>query len=401
MRRVFLAFVAGLVLPVCQAWAQTPREAARDYARHFGKRGETAYFAALYEALGLTADAMQRPDGTYDLTRSIRLPRSPNIPSSRSLVADLSILKDPRFQNWLEHIVDTPIITVGDDSGMGIQTRVIGGHLISDEQSYREVTLAFDTEPPSGTGPVGNGFCSGVLVNSRTVVTAAHCLCSRKVKYVAFGLDGRHPKARFQVNGQKPFPGVLCPGGGVSAEMHYRSLAGRDIAYLRLAHDVPAQGVAPPRKLPDPGVAVKLFQNGSQVLVMVGFGHTEQGDQDRKSLGVSGILSPDCSGVINGVADADRYGCAKGKEILAKDSRPVGPCGGDSGGGAYMLTSSTDGADVKTEKAHLVGLVSRSILTSTVTCGDGAIYTLFTKEICNSPGGQATLSFRMSASGLS
>ena len=326
---------------------------------------------------------MKKPDGSYSTTRAISLPDERSDSGARLVRGAPTVLDvdgDPRYQDWLLSAADRPLITdlsfetrelVQAELSEPVQARTIGGVRIRNENVFPEVALAF--EPPS------IGFCSGVLIDKRAIVTAAHCLCQGSIKYAVFGRDFRDIEAhRVRVVGQEWHKEeIKCPNTGASDLEHWRSLAGRDIAVLRLATAVPEK-VALPAALSEPTLARQLFDAGNRSLVVVGFGHTEAGDQDIKTLAITGILSADCSGNRAGVTDAAYYGCALGKEILAKDLRLVGPCPGDSGGGAYMLQPSSTQPGKK--KAALVGIVSRSVLRTSVKCGDGAIYTLLTAE---------------------
>ena len=64
------------------------------------------------------------------------------------------------------------------------------------------------------------------------------------------------------------------------------------------------------------------------------------------------------------------------RDFGAVDPRLVGPCAGDSGGGAARPPAERAGSKLPI----LVGLNSRSVLDHTAPCGDGAIYTLLDAE---------------------
>jgi hypothetical protein len=181
---------------------------------------------------------------------------------------------------------------------------------------------------------------------------------------------------KISVARQKRMDGIRCPGPGVSQLDHWLSVGGRDLAVLRLARPVEETMVGRIGQFGDPVAIAAEFAKGNTDLVVLGFGHTELGDEDRKTLAIVPILSLDCSGNVQGIPDRKRYGCVQGAEILAKDSkRAVGPCPGDSGGGAYMIVRTQGGS----RRSLVIGLVSRAVLNSR-RCGDGAIYTLLTPE---------------------
>jgi hypothetical protein len=187
---------------------------------------------------------------------------------------------------------------------------------------------------------------------------------------------------RAAVTRQKGHEGVKCPGNRVTQADSSASLAGRDIAVVNLAMDVPKE-VAQAVQLPAEGFAQQQFSGGNKNILVVGFGFISSSagrpillqDPKQKTLAISPILSADCSGSSDGKQDAELYGCASGREILTVDPRPVGPCFGDSGGGGYMVVDQQGAAD---KRAALVGITSRSTGSN---CGEGAIYTSFTSEI--------------------
>ena len=205
------------------------------------------------------------------------------------------------------------------------------------------------------------------------------------MRYAVFGLDLQDPQNfRFSVTGQKIHESVKCKGAGASDVVFQQSIVGHDIGIIRLSKEVP-DTVAQPRALPATNSVARFYQNGNKSLIVVGFGYSELDpknpewptDQKQKRFGVTALISPDCTATQSGISDSQQYGCAADKEMLTKDAHLVGPCPGDSGGGAYMLS---DQPGSSSKLPVLVGLNSRSILQHVYPCGDGAIYTALTAD---------------------
>jgi secreted trypsin-like serine protease len=344
----------------------------RSYASERAPLGSPEYTAAIRAAMMLTADSLATSSGQFDLTRTISIPR-PQLRESSEPV--LKVDGDDRYLSWLLQESNHAVVQLGITGCANMQTRVVGGNKIRNSECFSEVALAFE----SSTKP----FCSAVLINTRTLLTAAHCVCDVSMQYAVFGLNLDDPQAyRIAINGQKIHEGVKCRKDGATEEEQEQSLIGEDIALLWLGRDVPSN-IAQPRVLPSIGAASTLYANGNHTLVVVGFGYTEADpktpewlvDQKQKTFGMTGIISIDCAGGHASASDSTTYGCGPGKEILAKDPHLVGPCPGDSGGGAYMLSDQSG-----TMVPVLVGVTSRSILQHVAPCGDGAIYTALTTE---------------------
>ncbi len=342
----------------------------RDYASKQAAPGTPEYNAALRGALRSAANSLSTGDDEYDFSRSIVLPQASAGTGDTTV---LQIDMDSRYSAWLSQMADEPIVQFNlANCSKKLNGRIVGGTRIKDPRCFSEVAATFESS--------AKPFCSAVLISSNILLTVAHCLCDTTMQYAVFGLNLRDPQNfRFSVAGQKIHESVKCKGTGASDDAFQQSIIGHDIGIIRLSKDVPVT-VAQPRALLPSDPTVDFYKIGNKNLVVVGFGHSEVDpntpewptDQRQKRFGVTALVSPDCTGT-----DSRRYGCAPDKEMLAKDAHLVGPCPGDSGGGAYML-SDQNGSNAKVP--ILVGLNSRSIPQHVYPCGDGAIYTALTAD---------------------
>jgi Trypsin len=190
---------------------------------------------------------------------------------------------------------------------------VVGNASASDPELARHMVMVLK----SGLGSAG--FCSGVLIDRRIVLTAAHCVGSLQTTKVYANRDGHREFAAVVAIAMHP---LYRPKAPVSRE---RSI---DLALLRL--DRRLQDYTP-IALPDNG-SVAL---GTRVQI-AGFGIAREGDGRSGGVLRSGqlVVRAPASSILLWLADPEQRG--------------TGACAGDSGGPILVgqaLTAITNWAE--------------------------------------------------------
>jgi hypothetical protein len=219
--------------------------------------------------------------------------------------------------------------------------RVWGGSAIpADSDPYRE-TVAI----------VGNNkLCSGTLIASDLVLTAAHCYRDGVMEEVQFGVSIFPPVDRVKVDKTQSKPFRPC-------DQVARDLSVGDIALLKLEHAV--------SETPRAVGALPMVRDAAAVRA-VGFGRTSNAIGFKYQVNIV-IASWQCDGTAGGLGLPDQqvYRCKPTHELVAAGlNRDT--CGGDSGGPIYVF-----GVDTR---LYLVGVTSRAVFAD--RCGPGGIYVL-------------------------
>lgn len=286
---------------------------------------DDAEFARLLQASFVSA----HPDIVRDRLRGAARAQEKKAPDPRQ-----SIRKDPRFQRNLRKLAERTRQNL----------RIIGGNKVPGKEFPDCVAVGDDDEYQ----------CTGTLIAPNVVLSAGHC--STVATRVFFGSDVG--KKGTEIGVKKCVRHPMYRKGGKENDL------------LVLVLDKKAS--VKPRR-----IATAAAINAATEGRAVGFGSTNpNGDFGygvKRQVDVP-IVSPGCSGKVNGEADSVAYGCDRlleivaGKQVLGRDS-----CKGDSGGPFYV-------ADGK-KGWLLAGATSRATAGAVDTCGDGGIYVRVDKYV--------------------
>jgi secreted trypsin-like serine protease len=244
-----------------------------------------------------------------------------------------SIADDPRFQ---EHERQLQAKAAGG-------VRVLGGVPVPPGQFMDCVAVGC----PRGW------FCTGTLIASDLVLSAAHCV--RCASHVFFGDDVRSVRV-----GDRDNPSVIAVRQVIRHEAYRDS--SDDLSALMLARSVNIT----PRRVAT-GAQIAAATDGR----VAGFGWIDERGKKKhgeKRMVDVPIASHGCDGRVGGQPDEEAYGCAAGFELVARRKGKVikDTCKGDSGGPLYI--QDMDGGWL------LAGVTSRGTRGTGRVCGDGGIY---------------------------
>lgn len=203
-------------------------------------------------------------------------------------------------------------------------------------------------------GSHGQPGCTGTLISTQMVLTAAHCFCD-ELDEVTFGQSQTSSTQKVGVDRAASKTKIACDR--LYPEKNYeKNINTGDIALLKLKK--PVSGVAI-RK-----IATEEQFRASKTVLAVGFGITESNPEAGEKFAVTiTIASYDCSDRKQGP-----YLCAAGLELYAAGLRKD-TCEGDSGGPVYVTG--------KDSMYYQVGVTSRAVSLDS-ECGEGGIYVKLT-----------------------
>ena len=273
------------------------------------------------------------------------------------------------------------------------EKRIIGGFPLVDGQ-YEEVVAL-----------TGNGFlCSGIALDGRHVLTAAHCACDlgllpnqntdpTAVIKVGAKINGPAVKQRFTVDASRTqvFPdNVNIDCNAIEAQV----IGGRlDLAVVEILGNDSIQ--VPFARIQKPEIfapSVPRTKEDGPAFFIFGFGCTDPEQVDKRFLGCRGqnsggkeagliYYSINCATEVDGgfaadpiLGDPAKFCAPHASEFILsnyfKKKKPTDTCAGDSGGPVMQLHP----GDTSAVPYRLVGITSRS-LHPLGHCGFGGIYT--------------------------
>ena len=266
--------------------------------------------------------------GTPEYTATLRQEISAAAPPETQLASPTSLDNDARYR-----------------ANFSDQARVYGGDIV-----------APGTFPDTVAITGNHQICSGVVIGSKTVLTAAHCFCGGVKETIYFGDSVLHAVNTVSVTG----------GSSMIPCTPQLQLDHGDVAVLTTN----AILTIPPRAFASSGL-INHAKFGRVVGYGVGINPVSDPAGIKRMIDVP-MASADCKGMVQtatgGVQDSDYYRCAAGQELVAgAQSLDKDSCNGDSGGPLYVLGS--DGG------LYLAATTSRATGTAGMrACGDGGIY---------------------------
>lgn len=231
--------------------------------------------------------------------------------------------------------------------------------LLQDFAAGRIGPLIWKGQPTSGFGDCvaivdrrSSSLCSGVLIASRVVLSAAHCECEQddpdmlRVRFGSDAQDDRHEREVSKVRHYWRDRGWAKP----PCNPPFRSEG--DLRLLRLERDAPV-GFRPGTLADSTAIC------SAEHVRVVGFGLTDAGKTGQKHEAVVSVASNTCT-----VDDSNSFGCTVAQDFVASSTSGEDTCRGDSGGPAYAR----DGGSL------VLGVTSCRVKGPGPSCGVGGVY---------------------------
>jgi endonuclease G len=260
-------------------------------------------------------------------------------------------VKQQQLSELLLEQMQTNVVPAGRHAATASQTlkaliRIVGGvPALPDE--FNECCL-IGTRSPDGSF---RWFCTGVLIDQRIVLTAAHCIQSRKSYVVALSTNSQD-----QLAGEAEI--IATRKAAVHPE-YGRNNDFNDIAVLVL--QTPAATAPVPLATTEEIAACEEVE-------LVGFGNDDilstKGFGLKRKVVVDTVSLRRNAGEDLSVPES-KYGFESDLEFVA-GGQGYDSCNGDSGGPAYIITA---------RGRAVAGLTSRMVQDAPHKCGDGGIYT--------------------------
>ncbi len=228
--------------------------------------------------------------------------------------------------------------------------RIVGGKEV-EKGAYPECCLIGKR---NNNGTI-SWFCTGVLIDKTTVLSAAHCISSTSTSFVvAFNLENVYGDLADQDTEIIDVRRV-----SVNRDYYNHRLGANDISVLILQQEAKTE--------PVPWATTNQINDANEVS-LVGFGNDDK--NSTRGFGVKrevmvDIVSIRRSNEDNLNRDEATFGYESDLEFVA-GGEGFDSCNGDSGGPAYI--------EVNGERL-VAGLTSRAVSNYESVCGDGGIYT--------------------------
>ena len=229
----------------------------------------------------------------------------------------------------LATLLSSTVAVVGSTIALADPSPVVGGSTVK-PGAWPDVVAVLTSD---------GGLCSGTLIGSDLVLTAAHCTDAKPVEVIIGRVDlAQYGGERRDVKWSRSYP---------NWQVEY------DVGIVMLENPVATK----PR-----AIASGCTLDSDDVLQVVGFGLTSKwgtGDNTKLHQAKLPVTDPDCTQDPACAPDIAPDG-----EFVA-GGQGTDACFGDSGGPVYIKTKGGPA---------VIGVVSRGLLASSTPCGEGGVF---------------------------